>query len=220
MWEGQANSPDSIGALTRRSRSTAFITHSRDSGQTWLQPQPITPGDWDTSEPNVAGGLQSVYVTWRDSREANAQIYVQRWDEFTVSDDVRLSSIGACRRPSIAVLEPHVLVAWECRLSEFAPANVFSTESTDAGESWARVQQVSTDTAESIAPHILASRGDAWIVWQDGGESGNWAVRVASRTGQGWTAAEQFADDVGASTLPAITTSRSVPADASSTSFG
>ena len=213
VWEGQANSPDSIGALTRRSRSTAFITHSRDSGQTWLQPQPITPGDWNTSEPNVAGGLQSVYVTWRDSREANPQIYVQRWDELTVSDDVRLSSIGACRRPSIAVLEPHVLVAWECRLSEFAPANVFLTESTDAGESWARVQQVSTDTAESIAPHILASRGDAWIVWQDGGESGNWAVRVASRAGQGWTAAEQFADDVGASRLPAITKSRSVPAE-------
>jgi hypothetical protein len=108
VWEGQTNSLDSKGALTRRTRSTAFITHSRDSGQTWLHPQPITPGDWDTSEPNVAGGLQSVYVTWRDSREANPQIHVQRWDGLTVGDDVRLSSIGACRRPSIAVLEPHV----------------------------------------------------------------------------------------------------------------
>ena len=213
VWEGQTNSLDSKGALTRRTRSTAFITHSRDSGQTWLHPQPITPGDWDTSEPNVAGGLQSVYVTWRDSREANPQIHVQRWDGLTVGDDVRLSSIGACRRPSIAVLEPHVHVAWVCRLSEFVAANVFSTESTDAGESWARVQQVSADTAESIAPHILARRGDAWIVWQDGGESGNWAVRVASRTGQEWTAAEQFVDDVGASTLPAITKSGSVPAE-------
>ena len=210
VWEGQAESPDSNGALTRRTRTTAFITHSRDRGQTWLQPQPITPGSWDTSEPNVAGGLQSVYVTWRDGREASSQIYVKRWDESTASDELRLSSIGACRRPSVAVLEPHVHVAWECRLSEIAPANVFATESADAGETWATTQQISANTAESIAPQILAGRDDAWIVWQDGGELGNWEVRVASRLAQG---SEQFTDKEGISTFPAIAKSGSAPAE-------
>lgn len=213
VWEGQTESRNPNGALTRRTRTTAFITHSRDSGQTWTQPQPVTRGSWDTSEPNIAGGFQSVYVTWQDSREASSQIYAKRWDGMAASNDIRLSSIGVCRRPSIAVRKQHVLVAWECRLSEIAPANVFATESADAGETWATTQQISANTAESIVPQILACRDDAWIVWQDGGESGSWEIRVASRMGQGWTALEQFTDNEDVSTLPAIAKSGSASAE-------
>ena len=211
VWEDRANGPDSNDKLIRRTRTSAFITHSRDNGRTWLQPQPITQGNWDTSEPDVAGGLQSVYVTWRDNREASPKIYVKRWDGLQATNDVGVSSIGTCRRPSIAVLEPHVYLAWERRLSEIAPASVFSTESADAGESWARNLQVSGDSSESIAPQILIRQDDAWMVWQDAGESVNWEIRVASRMGQAWVIPGHFTDVEGVAAQPAIAKSGSSP---------
>ena len=220
VWDSQATRPDSNGTLTRNTRTTAFITHSRDGGLTWLPPQPITPGDWDTSEPNIAGGLQSVYVTWRDNRDANPKIFVKRWDGSIASNDVRLPSIGICRKPSIAVLEPHIHVAWECRLSEIAPAAVFSIESADAGITWDRIHKVATETGESIAPQIIARRDDVWVVWQDVGESENWKIRVASRLGQVWTVADHFTDDQGVSTLVAIAKSGFLYRKSNSTSFG
>ena len=210
VWEGPVGHPDSIGASTGRgARTTAFITRSRDAGRIWLRPQPITSGNWDTSEPNVAGGVRSAYVTWRDGREATSQIYVKRWDEVTVSDDFRLPSIGNCRRPSIGVLEPQVFVVWECRLSEISPANVFAAESIDAGETWAPAQQISVNRADSIVPQIVLCRTDAWIFWQDGGESGNWEIHAARRLAEGWTPAERFTDNSSISTLPASTKSES-----------
>ncbi len=221
VWEAQTGS-----------RTTAYMTRSNDGGRTWLNPQPITSGNWDTSEPNVAGGIRSAYVTWRDNREATSQIYVKRWDEVTVSGDFRLASIGNCRRPSIAVLEPQVFVAWECRLSDISPANIFTSESLNQGESWHPAQQLSVNTAESIVPQVIAPPDDVWVFWQDG-ESGNWEIRFDRRLTEGqnappltphpsppavgegpgvrggWPPAEPFTANKIDSILPAVTISES-----------
>ena len=211
MWEGQANRPDTSGTLTSSARKTAFFTHSRDGGRTWIPPQPITPGDWDTSEPNIAGGLNSVYASWRDFREASSDIYFKRWDGLTAGNDVRLSSNGMCRRPTIAVLEPHVYVAWECRESEITPANVFATESADFGDTWARVQRVSTSLSESIAPQILIRQDDSWLVWQDVGELAYWEIGVSRRTAPGWTLAGHFTGVEAELTQPSIAKAGHLP---------
>ena len=211
VWDSQTAHLDSSGKLPRNTRTTAIITHSGDGGRTWIQPQPIAPGDWDTREPDIAGGLQSVYVTWVDNRDNKPEIFVKRWNGSIAGNDARVSSIGICRKPSIALLEPHIHVAWESKLSEIAPATVFSAESTDAGQTWGSVQKVSTETYESVAPQILVRRDDEWIVWQDAGESVNWKIRAACHSGHGWTVAEIFSDDQGVSTLAAIAKSGSIP---------
>ena len=208
VWEGQA-----LAAQSNRPQIIAFITRSSDGGLTWLNPQPITSGNWNTSEPDVAGGVRAAYVAWRDGREATSQIFVKRWDEVTVSEDFRLGANGNCRRPSISALEPQVFVAWECSLNETAPVNIFASESKDRAETWESAQQISFNTAESNLPQIVVRRDDAWVFWQDG-TSGNQQVHFAQHLQSGWTPAAQFTGNGGDSILPALTTSASTAIDA------
>ncbi|MCH8290346.1 PD40 domain-containing protein [Candidatus Poribacteria bacterium] len=193
-------------------RTTAYITRSGDGGRTWSRPQPITSGNWDTGEPDVAGGIRSAFVVWRDEREATSQSYVKRWDETTVSElfprsglERRLASIGNCRRPSIAVEEPRVFVTWECLLSDVSPANIFASKSTDRAETWTLGQPISADETESIAPQIVIRQDDAWLFWQNGTSAGNWEIHVARHQNEAWVPAAQFTEsNTSNSTRPAI----------------
>ncbi len=185
VWEGQPDNGPGV---------TAYLTRNSDGGRTCSNPQPIVSEDWDTREPDITGGVRAAYVTWQDGREATSQIYVKRWDEVTVSADFRLAAVGNCRRPSIAVLEPQVFMAWECSLSETAPVNIFASESRNRAETWGPAEQISFNTAESIVPQILVHRDDAWVFWQDG-ESGVREVHFAQHLQSAWTPIAQFTVD-------------------------
>ncbi|MCZ6681374.1 MAG: T9SS type A sorting domain-containing protein [Candidatus Poribacteria bacterium] len=206
VWEGQPSI-----AQTNRPTTTAYMTRSSDGGRIWRTPQPVTSGNWDTSEPDVAGGVRAAYIAWRDGREATSQIYLKRWDEAAVSENFRLAAIGNCRRPSIAAFDPKVLVAWECSQSETAAVNIFAAESRDQAETWGLAQQISANSAESVIPRPVVWRDDAWIFWQDGA-SRNWQVNVAQRLQGGWTPAIQFTDR-GNAIFPTPATRASTKAD-------
>lgn len=125
--------------------------------------------------------------------------------------DVRLHSGGICRRPTIAALEPHVFVAWECRSSEIPPANVFSAKGADSDNAWSEIQQATASSSLSIAPQIVIRQNDTWLVWQDVGESANWEIGITRRTVQGWTTAGHFTDVDAELTQPSIAKTGHLP---------
>ena len=187
VWERQG---EGQGVLT-----TATITRSDDGGRTWARPRPITQGDWETAEPDVVAGSRSAFVTWRDGREATSKIYVKRWSETTVTGEFLLAADGNCRRPSIAVQESRVFVAWECLLGDISPADIFVATSADRGETWMPAQAISTNTTESIAPQLVVRQDDAWIFWQNGTAAGNWEIHTARHQSHDtWTQATQFTE--------------------------
>ena len=199
VWERLAGGQE--GSLT-----TAIITRSDEDGQTWARPRPITRGDWETAEPDVAGGIHSAFVTWRDGRKATSQIYVKRWSETTVSGDFLLAADGNCRRPSIAVQESRVFVVWECLLGDIAPADILVATSADRGETWMPAQAISANTTESIAPQLVVRQNDAWIFWQNGTAAGNWELHTAQHQSHDtWTQGTQFTESNSSNSIsPAV----------------
>ncbi|MBM3240104.1 hypothetical protein FJZ31_27785 [Candidatus Poribacteria bacterium] len=153
-----------------QTQTVAYMSRSEDGGLTWLKPRPIAspiadayaiPG-WNTNEPKVAGGIEAAYVVWRDARELTGQIFIKRWDDVSVGNDIRLSSEGDYRRPDVSVSEQSVYVAWEgsseFRIREQFPsvADIFVVESFDGGQTFSSPIQVTQSEAESTMPRIIA----------------------------------------------------------------
>ena len=203
VWERQGTGQG--GPLT-----TATITRSTDGGGTWARPQPITQGDWATAEPDVAGSIRSAFVAWRDGQ--TSQIYVKRWDETTITEDVLLAADGNCRRPSIAAQESRVFVAWEHLLGDISPAEVFVATSLDRGETWMPSQTISANTTESIAPQLVVREDNAWIFWQNGTTAGNWELYAARHQSHDiWTQATQLTQSNGHNAVSPAVVGQVVP---------
>ncbi|MFP6723516.1 MAG: T9SS type A sorting domain-containing protein [Candidatus Poribacteria bacterium] len=164
--------------LNTKGRTIAEITYSQDQGRIWRAPEPITSETWETAEPNLGSSFRSIFVVWRDHREATSQIYVRRFDETIGGDDFRLTSPGKARRPSVNVLDRKIIVAWENRSNDIDPANIFTISSFDLGETWLVSQQVSQNTAESILPQPNFYSDEMGIFWQDG-SSGKWEIHFS-----------------------------------------
>jgi len=179
----------------------AYFSYSNN--MIFQRPQPITIGDWNTAEPRIAAGYRTAYVVWRDEREATTQIYMTQLGDTFLDYDIRLSSDGNCSRPSISVLEPKILVAYEARINESFPADVFIIESSDNGKTWERTNQLTETTAESIRPVVSVADDIAWVFWQDG-ESGNWKIHFSTKKGQIWSAPEKLRESANAESLQNI----------------
>ena len=210
-------------------RRRAYLTRSVDDGLTWSIPRPVMDGDWNTSEPKIAGGVRTAHVVWRDEREtdfgwesrgfserkrATGKIFLRQWGETALGDDIRLSAYGDCTRPTITVLEPLVYVAWESSLGGGMPANIFVTQSDDGGRNFLPAQQVTQNTAESILPTLVSSAGDVWLFWQDG-EAGNWEIFSAIKNFRSnrWQATERFTNTDADSILPRLASTPGAPDD-------
>jgi Tol biopolymer transport system component len=215
----------------------AYLSRSEDGGVTWLKPHPIASPiadayaipAWNTSEPKVAGGMEAAYVVWRDERESTGlpsnevkgQIFIKRWDEVSVGNDIRLSSEGDYRRPDVSVSEQSVYVAWESSSSSFTSfrtireqfpsvSDIFVIESFDGGQTFSSPIQVTQSEAESTMPRIIAFADDAWLFWQDG-RVGTWEIYLARKSSrsENWGQPEQFTKtetDID-SIMPAVTSS-------------
>ena len=193
---------------TQKTRTVAYLSRSVNSGEMWSTPLPITSNEWNTRAPRVAGGIRTAYVVWRDEREPTGNIFVKRWGEVVVGADIRLSVTGDCHHPDVSVLEPQVVVAWEARSGEIAPADIFAAHSYDSGRTWRRAQQVTQTTAESTLPRIMVFMDDSWLFWQDG-QTGNWEIFLSTRTfyQKNWSQPERFTQTDIDSIMPVVTNS-------------
>ncbi len=89
-------------------KTTAYLTRSSDSGQSFSDVQPVTSGNWSTKEPIVWGGARDAYIAWVDNREGGWNVFFKRWGEVQTGQDIKLSAMPDCHRPAISGIEPEV----------------------------------------------------------------------------------------------------------------
>lgn len=153
----------------------AYIVRSKDNGNTFTDPRPITEGSWNTRKPALYCGDRDAYVVWSDNREENWQIYMKKWGEVQTSDEIKLSTLPDCDAPSIYGMEPLLYVAWQCKTTEKSYSNIFISKSTNFGTTWSEPTKITYSKAESILPKFVVSDQEPWLFWQ-GGENGIWQI--------------------------------------------
>ena len=194
--------------------TSVYLTRSVDDGLTWSIPRTVVNGDWDTSEPEVAGGVRTAHVVWRDEREGEGKVFIRQWGEVALGDEVRLSAYGDCKRPVIAALESLVYVGWESSFGEGMPSNIFVTQSDDGGGNFLQAQHITQNTAESILLTLVVSAGDVWVVWQDG-QAGNWEIfySIKNFRNSHWQSVERFTSTDIDSIMPCVASTPGAPDD-------
>ncbi len=193
---------------------TAMIRVSHDGGLTWDIPRAITEGDWDTSGPQVAAGPKVAYLVWRDRRDATDQIFFKRWGDYQLDPDMRIYPFGGCRRPTIAVMNEQIAIAWERHDTVNAQVSIATIQSQDGARTWSDVQTITQGSAEAIRPSIRIASGTAWLFWQDGRE-GQWTIYAAQKQvrDRQWSQPMRFIEMPSDSFQPTFATSMGNPED-------
>ena len=90
-------------------------------------------------------------------------------------------------RPSIAVHDGRLIVAYESHLSGFGttPRQVVVAERDDSA--WLSTVVAGSSYAGVIAPQVHRAPGRVWVDWTDGDTTMRWSMR---RDGEGWTPLE------------------------------
>ncbi len=156
-------------------RTIAYITRSKDNGNTFADPQPITNGLWNTKEPALYCGARDAYVVWSDNREGDWQIYTKKWGEVQIGSEIKLSNIADCNAVSIFGIEPILYIAWQCKIAEKSYSDIFISKSTNFGAEWSQPIKITKGKAESILPKFIISDNEPWLFWQSG-ENGIWQI--------------------------------------------
>ena len=156
-------------------RTTAYLTRSNDSGQSFSDVQPVTSGNWSTKESIVWGGARDAYIAWVDNREIGWNVFFKRWGEVQTGQDIKLSAMPDCHRPAIGGIEPEVYVTWQCVEKGEVYADVYFASSASNGVNWSRAQKLTNGEAESVFPRVTVSDRTPWVFWQDG-QNGEWQV--------------------------------------------
>ncbi|MGQ9607939.1 MAG: T9SS type A sorting domain-containing protein [bacterium] len=156
-------------------RTVAYVTRSKDNGNTFTDPEPVTNGSWNTKEPALYCGARDAYVVWTDNREGDWQIYAKRWGEVQTSNEIKLSTTANCNAPSIFGIEPVLYTAWQCKITERSYSDIFVSRSTNFGSEWSEPIKITKGKAESILPKFTILDQEPWLFWQSG-ENGIWQI--------------------------------------------
>ncbi|MEM7203840.1 MAG: sialidase family protein [Planctomycetota bacterium] len=160
-----------------------YFNRSLDNGTTWLAADvrlnTDLAGTAPSLSPQIAAAGSSVYVTWRDARAAQADIYFNRsldagaaW----LAADVRIDTDpgpGASLSPQIAASGSSVFVAWEDNRSGSPRlSDIYYSRSQDSGASWLTTdRRLNTGTppnvVRALGPQIAFADDTAYVVWHD-----------------------------------------------------
>ncbi len=171
---------------TRNGSRDIYFNCSPDRGATWLDADVWLnthhPDPASADFPRVAASGDSVYVTWQDTRNGQADIYMNRsldsgatWE----TDDIRLDTDAPGARcswvPQIAAFEDSVYVIWsDLRNQAFPlrlPTDIYFNRSLDRGATWL-ASDIRLDTelpslGSSRFHRIAASRDSVYVTWLD-----------------------------------------------------
>lgn len=161
--------------ISESNRTTVNVIRSKDNGNTFTEPKPITEGLWNTKEPAIYCGIRDTYIAWSDYREGNWQVYVRKLGEVQVSDEIKLSNFADSNAPSIFGSEPNLYVAWQCKNMGRLYSDIFASRSTNFGSAWSEPMRITNGKAESVFPKFVVSGQEPWLFWQ-GGENGIWQI--------------------------------------------
>lgn len=182
----------------RNGTTDVYFNVSTDDGVNWLASDVrLDSGVGASTDPKVSCDGDRVYVTWRDDRDGEPDIYVNVSGDAGASwlvSDVRVSSAtagsAASHDPEICSQGGNLYVLWADERVGNGQAGVFLNRSSDAGATWLPQDQrvdLGTDVANNV--RMCCSPNRVYAVWVDNSQDptgDDVFVSFSSDAGQTW----------------------------------
>ena len=179
VWEDTASGNEEI-----------FFRASTDGGQTFGQVQNLSMDEVDSDNPDIYAYGQNVYVVWNafDPSTGDREVFFRASNDGgqTFGQIQNLSSnAGTSDSPKITAYEQNVYVVWEDETLGNEP-EIFFRASTDGGQTFGDIQNLSNNDGFSINPRIATFGQNVYVIWQDN-TLGNSEIFFRSSTNNGQT---------------------------------
>ena len=131
---------------------------SNDGGQTFGVTQNISNNNGFSVNPSIATFGQNVYVVWQDNTPGNSDIFfsasIDSGQTFGITENLSTNN-GISRSPDIGVAGQNVYVVWTN--DPDTNNEIFFRASTDGGQIFRDIQNISMNLGNSISPGIAVS---------------------------------------------------------------
>ena len=131
---------------------------SNDGGQTFGVTQNISNNNEFSVNPSIATFGKSVYVVWQDNTPGNSDIFfsasIDNGQTFGITENLSTNN-GISRSPDIGVAGQNVYVVWTN--DPDTNSEIFFRVSTDGGQIFRDIQNISMNLGNSISPGIAVS---------------------------------------------------------------
>ena len=157
-------------------KSGVYFISSSDNGVTFGNSSKLNMEDKDFGETQVASSGNQVYVIWggSDTNKLTSLSLIKSEDNGrTFSDIKKISKTehGRLNEPSnveiIADQNNRVFIAWQDRMNTSDKDEIFFASSTDRGESFSGVTNVSNNADISECPSIITAQDMVFATWED-----------------------------------------------------
>ena len=161
-WENGSENDDEI-----------FFVISSDNGQTFSDIQNISDSDKDSDDPSVAVFKNNVYIAFENGDSDTDRIFFTYSDDngqtFKDIKDISGTALDSAD-PSAAVFKNNVYVTWELDGPNDADEEVLFTASTDNGDTFEDVINLSNSgpDIDSDDPRAAAFGYDVYILFEEG----------------------------------------------------
>ena len=157
-------------------RSGVYFISSTDNGMTFGNISKLNMAEKDFGEPQIASSGNQIYVIWggSDTNKLSRISFIKSDDNGRTFSDLRKineTEHGRLNEPSnveiIAGQNDRVFIAWQDRIDTTDKDEIFFTSSTDRGETFNGVTNLSNNADISECPSIIAVEDTVFATWED-----------------------------------------------------
>lgn len=157
-------------------RSGVYFISSTDNGMTFGNISKLNMAEKDFGEPQIASSGNQIYVIWggSDTNKLSSLSFIKSDDNGRSFSDLRKineTEHGRLNEPSnveiIADQNDRVFVAWQDRIDSSDKDEIFFASSTDRGETFNGVTNLSNNAGISECPSIIAVKDTVFATWED-----------------------------------------------------
>jgi hypothetical protein len=148
-----------------------YFKRSQDAGTTWSGPTRLTWSHTDCLNPDIAiNSNKIIFIVWQDFNSGNDEIYFKKSNDGGLSWSIltRLTwNSGHSQQPDLAVdSSDKIHLIWEDSTS--GHSNIYYKNSTNAGNTWSPLTQLTWTSQVFYYPAIAVDSNDKiYIVFSD-----------------------------------------------------
>jgi hypothetical protein len=141
---------------------------SSDNGASFQAAENLSKNPGNSTKAIVAAHQNNVYVMWIDDSMGNTDIYFKKSSDYgnSFNKTINLSgNNGSSFSPHLAVSDNHVYVVWTDDTR--GKSEIYLKASHDFGNSFSRINPVSSNDGNSLSPQLAVSDNHVYVVWTD-----------------------------------------------------
>jgi hypothetical protein len=188
-----------------------FFRASTDGGQTFGPILNLSNNPTESQLGRVAAYGQNVYVVWEDTALGNEEIFFRASNNggqtFGQVQNLSMDQV-ASDNPDIYAYGQNVYVVWNAFDPSTGDFEVFFKASTNGGQTFGQVQNLSSNTGTSDSPKIAAYGQNVYVVWEDetSGNEPEIFFRASINGGQTFGDIQNLSNNDGFSINPRVAT--------------